>query len=47
MSNLFQKVSQQAFRAGINPRSDESRQWFRTKLQNMRRISRGDLMRSD
>lgn len=47
MSNLFQKVSQQAFRAGINPRSDESRQWFRTKLQDMRRIDRRGLMQAD
>jgi len=47
MSNLFQKVSQQAFRAGINPRSDESRQWFRTKLQDMRRINRRELMQQD
>lgn len=47
MSNLFQKVSQQAFRAGISPRTDQSRNWFRTKLQSMGRVNRRQLMQSD
>ena len=47
MANLFQKVSAQAFRAGINPRTDQSREWFRKKLQDMSRINRNQLMQQD
>ena len=47
MSDLFQKVEFEAFRAGITPRTKESRDWFRKKVQNMRGINRRDLMRSD
>ena len=32
MSNLFAKVEQDAFRAGISPRTKQSRDWFRKKL---------------
>ena len=46
MSNLFQKVEFEAFRAGITPRTRESRAWFRKRVQNMR-VSRRDLMNSD
>jgi len=46
MSNLFQKVEQQAFRAGITPRSRESREWFRKKVQNMQ-VNRRALMKED
>jgi len=46
MSNLFQKVEQEAFRAGINPRTKESRAWFRNKLRNMK-VNRRDLMKED
>lgn len=44
MSNLFQKVEQEAFRRGIQPRTQESRNWFRRKVQNMR-VNRYQLMR--
>ena len=44
MANLFAKLEQEAFRAGIQPRSAESRAWFRKKVQSMRNISRGRLM---
>lgn len=47
MSNLFQTVEQEAFRAGIQPRTRESRAWFRRKVQNMRNINRRELMRED
>jgi hypothetical protein len=47
MSNLFQKVEQEAFRAGITPRTKESREWFRRKVQNMRNINRRALMNED
>lgn len=46
MSNLFQTVEQEAFRAGIQPRTKQSREWFRKKVQNMR-VNRRKLMRED
>ena len=47
MANLFAKVEQEAFRAGINPRTQQSRDWFRRKLSDMGKISRNDLMRDE
>ena len=36
MSNIFQTVEQEAFRAGIDPRTKESRAWFMRKLKSMK-----------
>ena len=47
MSNLFQKVEQEAFRAGIQPRTAESRAWFSKKLATMRNINQRQLMREE
>lgn len=47
MSNLFQNLELEAFRKGINPRTAESREWFRRKVQNLRRINRRQLMQED
>ena len=49
MSNLFQKLEYEAFRAGINPRTKESREWFRRRLSTMQRtpVNRRELMRED
>jgi len=47
MSNLFQNLELEAFRKGINPRTAESREWFRRKVQNLRRINRTQLMQED
>lgn len=47
MSNLFQNLELEAFRKGINPRTAESRDWFRRKVQNLRRINRTQLMQED
>lgn len=47
MSNLFQKLELEAFRKGINPRTAESRDWFRRKVQSLRRINRTQLMQED
>jgi hypothetical protein len=47
MSNLFQKLELEAFRAGINPRTRESRDWFRRKVQGLRGVSRTELMQED
>ena len=46
MSNLFAKVEQEAFRAGITPRTKQSRDWFRSKLSSMG-VSRSTLMRDE
>ena len=45
MSNLFQKLELAAFRAGITPRSEESRDWFRKKASDLRRINRKELQK--
>jgi hypothetical protein len=47
MSNLFQTIGYEAFRAGINPRSQEARDWFRKKAQSLGRVNRLDLMKDD
>ena len=47
MSSLFQKLELEAFRAGITPRTAESREWFRKKVANMRNINRNTLMRDE
>ena len=45
MSNLFQKLELEAFRAGINPRTQQSREWFRKRIQRLTRVNRDALMR--
>ena len=47
MSNLFAKVEQEAFRAGITPRTRQSRDWFRKKLAAMGKVNRNTLMRDE
>lgn len=47
MSNIFNRLELQAFRAGITPRTKESREWFRKKASNLRSINREDLMDED
>lgn len=47
MSNLFQTLELEAFRKGITPRTKESRDWFRKKAQQMRRVNRNQLMQED
>tara|TARA_A200000159_G_scaffold39128_1_gene35629 strand:- start:1598 stop:2188 length:591 start_codon:yes stop_codon:yes gene_type:complete len=43
--SFFEKIQLQAFRAGIKPRTDESQDWFRDKLRNIRNINRQTLLR--
>lgn len=43
--SFFEKMQLQAFRAGIKPRTDESQDWFRDKLRNIRNINRQTLLR--
>lgn len=47
MSNLFQTLEFEAFRAGITPRTQQSRDWFRKKAQQMRRVNRNQLMKEE
>jgi hypothetical protein len=47
MSNLFNRLELQAFRAGVTPRTKESREWFRQKASNLRSINREALMKED
>jgi len=49
MSNIFQNMQISAFRAGINPRTKASRDWFRKKASELRqgRINRDQLMKED
>lgn len=49
MANIFQNLQLQAFRAGITPRTKESRTWFANKVRGLRsaRISREDLIEDD
>ena len=47
MSNLFATVEREAFRAGITPRTRQSRDWFRKKVQSMKSLNRRALMREE
>lgn len=47
MSDIFNRLERQAFRAGITPRTEESRKWFQAKAKNMRSINRDKLMNED
>ena len=47
MSNLFKTLEIEAFRAGITPRTRESREWFRRKAQQLRRVNRNQLMKEE
>jgi len=47
MSDIFNRLERNAFRAGITPRTKESRAWFMKKAMNMRSINREALMKED
>lgn len=47
MSNLFQKLELEAFRKGITPRTQESRDWFRRKASTLGNINRNALMKEE
>ena len=47
MSNLFQTLELEAFRKGITPRTAESRDWFRRRVQSIRRVNRSQLMKEE
>jgi len=45
MANLFKELEIEAFRAGITPRTKESRDWFRKRVSGIRRVNRNELMK--
>lgn len=47
MSNIFNRLELQAFRAGVTPRTKESREWFMKKAKNLRSINRESLMKEE
>ena len=52
MASIFQNLEIEAFRAGINPRTQESRDWFRKRIGAlrggaMRRINRNALLKDE
>jgi hypothetical protein len=52
MTEIFKTLELEAFRAGITPRTEQSRDWFRKKINSMRgkdfrRISQSKLMQEE
>lgn len=47
MSNLFQKLELEAFRNGITPRTQQSRDWFRKKAAQLGNVNRNMIMKED
>ena len=47
MANLFRNLELQAFKAGINPRTKESRDWFRKRASRMRRLNRKAILKDE
>jgi hypothetical protein len=47
VSNIINRLELQAFRAGITPRTKESREWFQKKASNLRSIKRAELMKEE
>ena len=45
--SFFDRLQVQAFRAGIQIRTDDSMDWFRDKLRNMRNINRQQLIKDE
>jgi hypothetical protein len=44
MANLFKNLEQQAFRAGVTPRTTASAEWFRKKAAQLGTVNRRKLM---
>ena len=47
MANIFDKLELEAFKAGITPRTQQSRDWFRRKAQQIRRVNRNAIMKEE
>ncbi len=46
-SSLFYKLEQEAFRAGIQARTDEARVWFRQKVKELGKVNRHELLKDE
>jgi len=47
MANIFDKLQAGAFRGGVSPRTDGSRQWFQKKVKALGTVNRTTLMNDD
>lgn len=47
MSNLFHTLEIEAFRKGLTLRTKESREWFRIKATQLRKVDRNSLMKEE
>ena len=45
MASLLYRLEQEAFRAGIQARTDDARDWFRAKVKQLGKINRQQLLR--
>lgn len=43
--SFFTNLAAKAFRAGVTPRTDQSREWFRDEVKNLRNINRRQLLK--
>lgn len=46
-TSLFYKLEQEAFRAGVQARTDEAKTWFRQKVRQLGKINRQQLLRDE
>jgi hypothetical protein len=43
--SFFTDLAAKAFRAGVTPRTDQSRQWFRDEVKNLKNVNRRKLLK--
>lgn len=47
MASLLYRLEQEAFRAGIQARTDEAREWFKVKVKQLGKINRQQLLQDE
>ena len=47
MASYIEKLEIEAFRSGITPRTKESLEWFRKRVQNIKNVNRRELLKDD
>ena len=47
MASLLYRLEQEAFRAGIQARTDDARDWFRVKVKQLGKINRQQLLKDE
>jgi len=47
LASLLYRLEQEAFRAGIQARTDEAREWFKVKVKQLGKINRQQLLRDE